>query len=238
MSKYLTLFDTQENYQTFKDSDSFITPNVTLVTSDMSVHYNPYVDPANGYPYVEIAGIKWATMNVGATSKTDIGLCFQWGDTQGYTASQVGTGSGQKYFGWTDYKYGNGTSSPGAAGMTKYNSTDGKTVLDLEDDAAHVIMGESWRMPTNDELTKLQNNTTHQQTTINGVTCTKFISKTDTTKTLFFPHGSYSNGNVYNAISYWSSSLDSMIYTSKCLNLSESIDNRYCGFPVRGVLDV
>lgn len=39
MSKYLTLFDTQQNYQTFKDSDSFITPNVTLVTSDMSVHY-------------------------------------------------------------------------------------------------------------------------------------------------------------------------------------------------------
>lgn len=86
---------------------------------------------ANGHAYVEIGGIKWATMNIGANSVTDYGLYFQWGDIQGYTASQVGSGAGQKYFGWADYKYGNGTSSPSASGMTKYNSTDGKTVLEL-----------------------------------------------------------------------------------------------------------
>lgn len=86
---------------------------------------------ANGHDYVEIGGIKWATMNIGANSVTDYGLYFQWGDIQGYTASQVGSGTGQKYFGWADYKYGNGTSSPGATGMTKYNATDSKTVLDL-----------------------------------------------------------------------------------------------------------
>jgi hypothetical protein len=33
-------------------------------------------------------------MNVGASSVTDTGLYFQWGDTQGYTASQVGSGEG------------------------------------------------------------------------------------------------------------------------------------------------
>lgn len=86
---------------------------------------------ANGHDYVEIGGIKWATMNVGANSVADYGLYFQWGDTQGYTASQVGSGEGQKYFGWADYKYGNGTSSPGDTDMTKYNATDGKTVLEL-----------------------------------------------------------------------------------------------------------
>jgi hypothetical protein len=69
-------------------------------------------------------------MNIGANSVTDTGLYFQWGDTQGYTASQVGSGEGQKYFGWADYKYGNGTSSPSDMDMTKYNATDGKTVLD------------------------------------------------------------------------------------------------------------
>lgn len=87
-------------------------------------------------------------MNIGATSETDAGLYFQWGDTQGYTRDQVGSGEGQKYFGWTDYKYGNGTSSPGASGMTKYNSTDGKTVLDLEDDAARANWGGEWHIPT------------------------------------------------------------------------------------------
>ena len=86
---------------------------------------------ANGHDYVEIGGLKWSTMNIGANSVTDYGLYFQWGDTQGYTAAQVGNGEGQKYFGWEDYKYGNGTSSPGAAGMTKYNATDGLTTLEL-----------------------------------------------------------------------------------------------------------
>ena len=86
---------------------------------------------ANGHEYVEIGGLKWATMNIGANNVTDYGLYFQWGDTQGYTAFQVGSGDNQKYFGWADYKYGNGTSSPVATDMTKYNATDGKVVLDL-----------------------------------------------------------------------------------------------------------
>jgi len=94
------------------------------------VHYNPHVDQYVGHEYVEIGGLKWATMNVGATSIIDTGLYFAWGDTSGYTASQVGSGEGQKYFGWADYKYGNGTSSPGTTGMTKYNSTDGLTTLE------------------------------------------------------------------------------------------------------------
>jgi len=45
-------------------------------------------------PYVEIAGIKWSTMNIGASTETDAGLYFQWGDIQGYTASQCGSGEG------------------------------------------------------------------------------------------------------------------------------------------------
>ena len=52
-----------------------------------------------GHEYVEIAGIKWATCNIGANSITDYGLYFQWGDTQGYTADQVGSGEGKKFFG-------------------------------------------------------------------------------------------------------------------------------------------
>ena len=44
-----------------------------------------------GHEYVEIAGLKWATMNIGATSVTDYGLYFQWGDANGYTSEQVDT---------------------------------------------------------------------------------------------------------------------------------------------------
>ena len=39
------------------------------------------VDPTGGHDYVEIGGIKWATVNIGAESATDTGIYFQWGDT-------------------------------------------------------------------------------------------------------------------------------------------------------------
>ena len=48
----------------------------------------------NGHEYVEINGKKWATKNLGATTITDPGFYFQWGDTQGYAASQIGYGEG------------------------------------------------------------------------------------------------------------------------------------------------
>ena len=98
----------------------------------------------NGHEYVDLglpSGTKWAKMNVGAQTETDYGLYFAWGETQGYTASQVGT---DKQFSQSDYKF-----NPSGDGetMSKYNTTDGKTVLDLEDDVAHVNMGGDWHMP-------------------------------------------------------------------------------------------
>lgn len=205
-------------------------------------------DPANGHEYVEIGGIKWATMNVGATSETDYGLYFQWGDTQGYTADQVGTGEGQKAFNWADYKYSdNGSSSV----MTKYNATDGKTVLDLEDDAARANMGGQWRMPTAEELEALNDSVdsvwteNYNGSGINGLLCT---DKTDSTKTLFFPAAgaaSYTVMEFINEQTYvWNSSLYSdnvnsayqLISFVKGTYYNEHM-GRYTGLSVRGVLD-
>ena len=62
----------------------------------------PKTDSGPEHEYVDLGfpnGTLWATMNVGANSETDYGLYFQWGDTQGYTAEQVGSGENQKYFG-------------------------------------------------------------------------------------------------------------------------------------------
>lgn len=102
------------------------------------------------------SGILWADRNIGAATPEDGGLYFQWGDTQGYTAEQVGNGEGQKYFDWSDYKFSTDGSS---LNLSKYNTSDGKTVLDLEDDAAHVNMGGNWRMPTDEEYDELCLNT-------------------------------------------------------------------------------
>lgn len=143
MSLYLKDFKTVSAYEAYTaDTANFVKPNVSLIEETNGVAYHPY-DPYNGHAYVDLglpSGTKWATMNIGASSVTDYGLKFQWGDTQGYTNSQCGSGEGQKYFGWADYKYWTGDTGSGSSGMTKYNSTDGKTVLEASDDASSTVL--------------------------------------------------------------------------------------------------
>ena len=182
--------------------------------------------------------MKWAKCNVGAEKETDAGLYFAWGETTGYTASQVGT---DKQFSWSDYKYGNGDSN-----LTKYNQSDGKTVLESTDDAASQIMGGDWRMPTQDEFQELLDNTDKLWTTINGVNGYKFTSIKEgyQNNSIFIPVAGYcDDGSVYDVGSgyVWSSSLyasnlnnawDLLFYSGDC---SMDSDNRYYGRSVRGV---
>lgn len=218
-----------------------------------------YTAPPITHDYVEIGGTKWATMNIGANSVTDYGLYFQWGDISGYTTNQVGSGSGQKYFGWPDYKYGNGEdidsgSGSGSGGqITKYNDIDNKLALDIEDDAVTAAWSGNWRMPTREEFTVLGNtvNTVwtadYQGSGISGLICT---DETDSTKTLFFPAaGCCYNGSVSDVGSfgrYWSSSLyinsvtEAFVMTfndySRFPNWNNDYDRSY-GFSVRGIYD-
>lgn len=243
----LTKFQTTAAYEAAESN--LILPNVSLTVDNNTVHYNPStpVPPTPTHDFVEIGGVKWATMNIGASQPSDYGLYFTWGDTQGYTAEQVGSGEGQKYFGWADYKYGNGTSSPYASQMTKYNSTDGLTTLEAVDDAAVANWGGSWRMPTTAEFQALGaavNTALTQVNNVYGILCT---DKTDSSKTLFFPAAGYFyKGSVENVDSfgtYWSSSL----YTSNVLSAYgllfrsssagwDSDLNRYYGLVVRPVM--
>lgn len=198
--------------------------------------------------YVEIDGLKWATMNVGANSVTDTGLYFQWGDISGYTASQVGSGEGQKYFGWADYKY---NPSGDGSTMTKYNSTDGYTTLLAEDDAATAAWGGDWRMPTTAEFQALGAATTSAWTADyegSGVAGLILTDKNDLSKVLFFPAAGYcSDGSFYDGGSdgyYWSSSLYAsnvgrayrMRFDSSYVNWQNS-SYRCNGFSVRGIWD-
>jgi len=251
MSVYLKQFSTHAEYEAAQSS--LVLPNVSFcLDTPNDVHYNPSspVPPTPSHDYVEIGGIKWATMNIGATDITDYGLYFQWGDTQGYAASEVGSGTGKKYFGWADYKYGNGTSSPFAEGMTKYNSNDKLKTLEASDDAVTAAWGGSWRMPTTDEYAALGNavNTAwtydYQGSGVTGLVCT---DKTDSSKVLFFPAaGLCSKGSVSSVGVdgyYWSSSLDaSNVVSGRVLYFDsggvswESNTCRCFGLSVRGVL--
>ena len=216
--KYLKEFENHSAYEAYMEGGDVILPNVSYCVSENDVHMTPYdpTPPAPTYDYVEIGGLKWATMNVGATAVTDGGLYFQWGDTQGYTAEQVGSGEGKKYFGLADTPYYTANTGSGSSGFTKYNFTDGKAILEPSDDAARLYMGGTWRLPTTDEFVALgaavntawTNN--YESSGMRGLICT---DKTDNSKVLFFPAvGFCSNGtigNVGNNGYYWSSSLSS-----------------------------
>jgi len=198
------------------------------------------------YEYVDMGlSVKWATFDIGATKVGEYGKYFQWGDIQGYTSSQVGSGTGEKYFSWTDYKYCNGSYNT----LTKYNNNssygtvDNKTVLESSDDAATFNMGTGWRMPTEAEYTELIN--ACNQTWDSTNKCRIFMLKTDSTKKLVFPaSGSGSNGRVLNQGSrgfFWSSSLyasDPSVGRHLYVGSGDGymyLSYRYFGFCVRGV---
>lgn len=195
----------------------------------------------NGHEYVDLglpSGTLWATMNVGANSETDYGSYFQWGDTRGYTADQVGSGEGQKAFSWGDYKW----TEDGGSTMSKYNSTDGKTVLDLEDDAARVNWGGAWKMPTEQQFQELLDNTDNEWTKVDNVNGYKFTSKTDNSKYIFIPAAGTASNNGHYFGCIWSSSLySSDVKDSLYLNLYNGsiymyVYDRFLGFSVRPVI--
>ena len=201
-------------------------------TNDVLVKGGGYVDL--GLP----SHLKWAKCNVGAEKETDAGLYFAWGETTGYTASQVGT---DKQFSWSDYKYENGDSN-----LTKYNQSDGKTVLESTDDAATQIMGSDWRMPTKDEFQELLDKTTNEWVENykgSGVNGRKFTASNG--NSIFIPAAGYCyNGSVHDVGgngSVWSSSLntsypynvwDLYFSSGSCRMYS---NNRCNGQSVRGV---
>lgn len=145
--KYLNLFASHSQFVEPIDK-----PAVSYCEQENEVHYHP--DPFNGHKYVDLglpSGTLWAKCNIGANSETDYGLYFAWGETQGYANAST------KAFSWNDYKW---TEDEGAT-MLKYNTTDNKTELDLEDDAAHTNMGGDWHMPTGAQCRELFSETTN-----------------------------------------------------------------------------
>ena len=246
MSLYLKKFETTSQYEQYVGGPDLILPNVSLCDDTNKVHYNP--DPYNGHEYVEIGGLKWATMNIGANSITDTGLYFAWGDTQGYTADQVtGSTTPHKDFAWADYKFTSGNSEPQESDFTKYNLNDGLKVLQPSDDAVQAAWGGAWRMPTTEEFLALGEAVTTAWTQINDVYGMLCTDKTDNSKTLFFPAAGFcddgSVGGVGSYGYYWSSSLISddvfdayQLYFSSDNVYWDNNDYRGCGYPVRGVV--
>lgn len=193
------------------------------------------------YEYVDLglpSGLLWATCNVGADSPEKYGDYFAWGETQP-----------KDTYRWDTYQYCNG----GYTKLTKYCSdsnfgyngfTDNQTTLLPEDDAASVIWGSDWRMPTAEEWEELYQNTSTQWTTLNGKNGRLFTAENG--NSLFLPAaGSYSEMGLYYSGSrgyYWSSSLYSNNPSNAWIRdfysaegSLYSYNSRYNGLSVRAV---
>ena len=187
--KHVKKFETNSAYEA--SLNTLALPNVSLVSEEYEVYYKPYIPQIN-HDYVEIAGIKWATMNLGAQSITDIGLYYSWGDTQGYSIEQIGLGDSKHLFIEENSKY--FKEDVGWAEYNKYNAEDEKINLEQIDDAVYAAWGGNWRMPTQDEFSLLLEativnwETNYQGSNIDGILLT---SKEDSSKQLFFPNSGY-----------------------------------------------
>lgn len=224
----------------------YVKPNVSLCDDNDKVYYNYPIWNTNDKPFVDLnlpSGTLWATMNVGASKPSDYGQYFQWGDTQGYTADQVGTDDGQKAFTWADYKfYISGSVYDENMKFSKYTTTG--ATLELEDDAAHVNMGGDWHMPTPTQLQELTANTTTAWTTSDDINGMTFTSKKDTSKYIFIPAagvlGGGSGGRGDECL-IWSSMVSGMVHKSDVFDITPDFASfnsyyRSNGLSIRGVL--
>ena len=175
--------------------------------------------------------VKWASFNLGATKPEDYGDYYAWGETEP-----------KENYSWSTYKFGTSSSGPFSKYNTisSYGSIDNKTVLEPEDDVAHVKLGGKWRMPTDAEWAELRTKCTWTWVTnYNGSGINGGLVKATNGNSIFLPAAGYRDAtNLYNAGSggrYWSSSLSpdypsgAFIVVFGSDGVGEGIGERACG---------
>ena len=151
----------------------------------------------DGYEYVDLglpSGLKWATRNVGASSISDCGKHYAWGEVA------------------TKEKY---SKANGKLNGQKFDEIGGKAQYD----AARAIWGGSWRLPTMAEFEELQANSNWEWTTLDGVNGYLVSSKING-KSIFLPAAGCTDGEQADFVGqcglYWTSTskVTSPLYAS------------------------
>lgn len=184
--------------------------------------------------------VKWSAYNLGATTPKHYGDYYAWGEPEAKSSFSVGT-----------YMWCNGESNK----LTKYcpadkagywdgeGMPDGKTVLEPEDDAAHVNLGGKWRMPTDAEWTELRESCLWEWTIYEGING-RMVYCVENGNSLFLPAAGYRSNIPYYVGGYgyyWSSSLDTdspngaRIVFFRSDHVGWGNGNRYDGYSVRPV---
>lgn len=165
------------------------------------------------------SGRLWATCNIGADKPTDYGDLFACGAVEPYDINNCKTDS--------------------------FNETDAAKLSEMDDehDAAKVLWGYEWRMPTLTDFAELIDNCTFDSRDIDGITCGMFTSKVNNQK-IVMPSSRYIKSSSVNIRvgygNYWSRSFPTEWYAWRLgfifgiRDVDIDLRNRgYCVRPVR-----
>ena len=220
MKHYLHKFQNQTAYDTAKAGANFYKPAVSLIESDKSIIYDPYISPAPP-EMIDLgltSGTLWAANNIGAepgsTPESYYGGYYAWGE--------IKTKNDYSWNTWGSCKY-----TLSFDKVTKYcptskssywggeGSPDNKYVLDPMDDIITLTYGESYSIPREEDLQELIDETDTEwiisYNDIQNLNGCKFSSKSDPSKFIFIPAAGYfisdisspasGIGNIVNIIS-------------------------------------
>ena len=154
----------------------------------------------------------------------DYGDHYAWGET-----------ATKSNYSWLTYKFRTSGDSDANVKFSKYNSysslgtVDNKTVLDPEDDVAHVKLGDNWRLPTDAEWTELKTKCTWSWTdNYNGTGGKGMIVTAPSGNSIFLPAAGcrYSDNVVDMGASgyYWSLSINTQNSVGAWAILLDDID--------------
>ena len=172
-----------------------------------------YID---GYEYVDLglpSGTLWAAHNIGATAPEEYGDYSAWAETPT-----------KRFYVWDRYQYCEGTENTLTKYCTnsEYGRVDYKQTLEPMDDAAHVIWGGNWKIPTRDNAEELIEHCKCTWDTIDNICGCKVQGKNG--NCIFIPAaGSSWNPNSYFMMGeYWCNSI---------MSYGSIGDDSYEGFP-------
>lgn len=186
---YLHYFKTEPQFNDAYNGTGYTEPWVSCVLESKNSRFNKY-NP-NGHEYVDLglpSGTLWATCNLGASDYTERGRYIRWGEIEPYSSSR-------------DYKF--GMNRP----FTKYEEgVDNKDVLELCDDAASMLWGGSWHIPSPEQWKELFEYTTDLQSEVISQTDIRQVRQSNVNGNIIklkrtgnYSNGQYTNGSDY----YW-----------------------------------
>jgi hypothetical protein len=191
----------------------------TLMTGILFPNAGFAADGSQGVEAVDLGlSVKWASFNVGASKPQEYGTYFGWSDVTGEKTSTNND----------DYPSAN---PPGNISGTEY-------------DAAHVLWGGQWRMPTKEQAEELVNECAWEESKLNGVAGFRVTGKNG--NSIFLAAGGGRDGTkvLYTVVGadFWTGTVSSEEGKAWCFTFYQGryfVDDlwRHYGFAIRPVAD-